>query len=81
MAWFRPKSEQEDDPARMTVVGNVEGAATSEERQDEWYLTLKRRLHKEVVSSMDLGQMESMTEARVAAGSPPESGGHLAEEF
>lgn len=62
MAWFRPKSEPEDDAARMTVVGDVESGTDDDERQDEWYLTLKRRLHKEVISAMDLGQMESMTE-------------------
>jgi pilus assembly protein CpaF len=63
MVWFRRDSEQaQDDPARMTVVGDAASAAQTAERQDEWYLTLKRRLHKEVISAIDLDQMESMTE-------------------
>lgn len=62
MAWFRPKSQQVDDDARMTVVGDAESAAQSDEQKDEWYLTLKRRLHKEVISAIDLAEMESMTE-------------------
>jgi pilus assembly protein CpaF len=63
MAWFRRDSDFKDEEMlHKPIVGDSENAGPAGERKDEWYLTLKRELHKEVISAIDRGQLETMTE-------------------
>lgn len=62
MAWFRKDFGSEDDASSQRVVGNAERDAADDVRQDEWYIALKRNLHKEVIAAIDLSEMELMSE-------------------
>ncbi len=63
MAWFRRETESSDDAINhKVIVGDSERSGGLGERKDEWYLTLKRELHKEVISAIDRAQLETMTE-------------------
>lgn len=59
MAWFRKDGNSDNSEH---IVGNAEGLGGEDSEKDEWYLALKRNLHKEVIAAIDLAEMESMPE-------------------
>lgn len=64
MSWFRRDSNSNENGQQ--IVGNAAGR-TGDPEKDEWYLSLKRSLHKEVISAIDLGEMETMSEDELEA--------------
>lgn len=62
MAWFR----RDSDPNRTAEVqGGGAPAAEAPDNEKEWYLNLKRRLHKEVVADFDLGTIDHLDDVEL----------------
>lgn len=64
MAWFRRDINEEgaadDNPAADS------GTSPADKGEDEWYLSLKRRLHHEVIGAIDLELVERLDEEELA---------------
>ena len=65
MAWFRRDHESD----RTSPVDDVQGDGAPlpdlPDTQQEWYLNLKRRLHKEIVADFNLGMVERLSDAEL----------------
>lgn len=66
MAWFR-RADDRTDTSRPNESGNGPGGneggdSTDMRVKDDWYLSLKRRLHQEVIGAIDLALMERLSE-------------------
>ncbi len=62
-----PASVDESSVAQRTVAEqvNVPEPSLSSRREDDWYITLKRRLHQEVIGAIDMAQMGSLSESEL----------------
>lgn len=62
MSWFRRQTELSEDANHDVIVGDSERTAPVPNGKDEWYLSLKRELHREVISAIDRSELNTMTE-------------------